>query len=98
VPENTFSGWLNYALSSRLEVGLGARYVDERLATNAQPVKAVPDYWAYDAMAKFEVNSNLTLKLNLTNFTDEYYFDQLHSFHVVPGPGLGALFAINFDY
>jgi catecholate siderophore receptor len=98
VPENTFSSWLNYAFSSRIELGVGARYVDERFAANAQPVKLAPDYWAYDAMAKYDVNDNLTLKLNLTNVTDEYYFDQLHAFHVVPGPGLGAVFAINLDY
>jgi hypothetical protein len=38
------------------------------------------------------------LKLNLTNFTDEYYLDQLHPFHVVPGPGLTAIFAVNVVY
>lgn len=98
VPENTFSTWLNYAASARIELGVGARFVDERFAANAQPVKLAPDYWAFDAMAKYDVNDNLTLKLNVTNITDEYYFDQLHPFHVVPGAGLGAIFAINLDY
>ena len=98
VPEHTFSGWVNVALDTHWEFGVGARYVDERLATNAQPVKRVPDYWAVDAMARFEVNDNLSFKLNVTNLANEYYFDQLHPFHVVPGPGLGALFAVNLDY
>lgn len=98
VPENTFSSWLTYTPITQFELGLGARYMDERLATITQPVKAVPDYWAFDAMAKYQATKNLTLKLNLTNFTDEYYFDQLHPFHVVPGPGLGAVFALNLDY
>ncbi|HWK55530.1 MAG TPA: TonB-dependent siderophore receptor [Hyphomicrobiales bacterium] len=98
VPENSFSGWVNYAFTPQLEMGLGARFVDDRLATNTTPAKAVSDYWAFDAMAKYRVNNNLSLKLNLTNFTDEFYYDQLHSWHVVPGPGLGAVFAINLDY
>jgi catecholate siderophore receptor len=98
VPRNTFSSWVNYAFASKLEIGVGARFVDERLAVNAAPVKWVPDYWAFDAMAKYEMNDNLTFKLNLTNFTDEYYFDQLHPWHVVPGAGFGAVFAVNMDY
>jgi catecholate siderophore receptor len=98
VPEHAYSFWLNYAAGNRLQVAGGARYVDERLATVAQPVKAVPDYWALDAMVKYEATENLSFKLNFTNLTDEYYFDQLHPFHVIPGPGFTSVFAINLDY
>jgi catecholate siderophore receptor len=98
VPKNTYSAWLTWAASDALQVGAGGRYVDERLATITAPLKAVGDYWALDAMASYQINDNLRIKLNLTNFTDEYYFDQLHPFHVVPGPGFGAVFAINLDY
>ncbi|MES2623730.1 MAG: TonB-dependent siderophore receptor [Pseudomonadota bacterium] len=98
VPENTFSAWISYTPLPDLQIGVGGRYVDERLATITQPVKEVPDYFALDAMVSYQATNNVRLKLNLTNFTDEYYFDQLHPFHVVPGPGLGAVFAINLDY
>ncbi len=98
VPENTFSAWVSYTPIPSLQFGMGGRYVDERLATITQPVKEVPDYFALDAMASYQATDNVRLKLNLTNFTDEYYFDQLHPFHVVPGPGFGAVFAINLDY
>ena len=97
-PENTFTAWAAYTISSRFEVGAGARYVDEQLAQNIPPIKFVEEYWAFDAMGKYHVSDTLTLKLNLTNFTDEYYFDQLHPFHVVPGPGLTAIFAVNVVY
>jgi catecholate siderophore receptor len=97
-PESTFSAWAAYTLSSRFEVGAGARYVDDQLAQNVPPIKLVEDYWAFDAMGKYHVSDTLTLKLNLTNFTDEYYLDQLHPFHVVPGPGLTAIFAVNVVY
>ena len=98
VAENNLSLWLSYSPTNKLQFGGGARYVDERLATISLPTKSVPDYWSFDAMAKYRVNENLTLKVNLTNITDEYYFDQIHPWHVVPGPGFTSVFAINLDY
>lgn len=98
VPEHTWSIWMTYDPIDKLQVAGGARYIDGRLAANAQPVKSVPGYWALDAMVKYEVTQNFSLKLNLTNLTDEYYFDQLHPFHVIPGPGFASVFAINLDY
>ena len=95
VAANTFSFWANWLASSRLSMGGGARYVDSRLVSGS---KFADDYWALDAMAKFEYSDTLTLKLNLTNITNEYYFDQLHPWHVVPGPGFAAVFAVNLDY
>lgn len=98
VARHNFSLWLNYTVSPGFEVGMGGRYIGERLARNTSPVLAAPGYWAFDAMGKYMLSPHITLKLNLTNLADKYYFDQLHPFHVVPGPGLGAVFAINLDY
>ena len=98
VPENSFSLWLNLDVNSRWQIAGGTRFIDERLATTPQPVKSVPDYWAMDAMLKYEMTDNLTFKLNLTNIADEFYFDQLHPWHVVPGPGFASVFAVNLDY
>ena len=98
-PEDTFTSWATLSRSrSRFEVGAGARYVSDQLAQNMPPVKAVESYWALDAMGKYRVSEQLTLKLNLTNLTDEYYLDQLHPFHVVPGAGLTAVLAINAQF
>lgn len=97
-PEHTASLWLAWAPGMRWELGGGARYVDERLATIAQPVKAAPDYHAFDLLLKYRYSDNLSLKLNVTNLSDAYYFEQLHPFHVVPGPGRSAVFAVNLDY
>jgi catecholate siderophore receptor len=94
VPENSFNFWVNWAASSKLGLGGGARYVDKRF----WGTRSVPDYWAFDAMAKYRWNDNLSFKLNLTNLTDEDYFDQLHNWHVFPGVGRSVVFAINFDY
>jgi catecholate siderophore receptor len=98
VPEHAYSLWLTWDPVANLQLSGGARYIDARLATITQPVKQVPDYWAFDAMVKYQVSDALSLKLNLTNLTDEYYFDQLHPFHVIPGPGFASVFAVNLDY
>lgn len=95
VAPDTFSIWINWIASVRFDLGAGARYVDERVVGNS---KWVDDYWAFDAMAEYAYSDNLRFKLNLTNLTDEVYFDQLHPWHVIPGQGLTAVFAINFDY
>jgi catecholate siderophore receptor len=94
-PEDTFTSWAAYTISTRFEVGAGARYVSDQLAQNVPPVKSVESYWALDAMGKYHASDTVTLKLNLTNLTDEYYLDQLHPFHVVPGPGFTAVLAVN---
>lgn len=98
VPEHTVSTWLTWTPFPALQLGAGGRYVGERLAVVTAPLKSVGDYWALDAMASYEIDAHWRLKLNLTNLTNEYYFDQLHPFHVVPGPGFGAVFAVNLDY
>jgi catecholate siderophore receptor len=98
VPEHTLSWWLAWTPTARWETGLGSRYVDERLATINQPTKGVPGYHVVDAMLKYRYSDSVTYKLNLTNANDTYYLDQLHPFHVVPGPGRTAVFAVNFDY
>jgi catecholate siderophore receptor len=98
VARHNFAMWLNYAVRPALQLGVGTRYVGERLARNVSPVLAAPGYWAFDAMGKYTVNEHVTLKFNLTNLGDEYFYDQLHPFHVVPGPGFAGVFALNLDY
>jgi catecholate siderophore receptor len=49
-------------------------------------------------MAKYSVGAHLMLQLNVSNLTDKNYFDQLHPFHVVPGPGRTALLSLQMRY
>jgi catecholate siderophore receptor len=97
-PEHSASVWIDYLVTSRIDFGAGARYVDEQLATNAGSGKSIPSYTLIDAMVRFRASDTLTFKVNLTNLSDELYFAQLHPWHVVPGAGFTAMFAINVDY
>lgn len=95
VADNTFSVWADWTPTSQLGFGAGYRYIDSRYAAAG---KEVDSYGVFDAMARYQWDHNLSFKLNLTNVGDEYYIDQIHPWHVVPGPGFGAVFAVNLDY
>ena len=105
VPKNSASLWTTVGLPWRLEVGGGGQYVGRRTASSTAPLdpttgllKALPGYWVANAMAKRTVGSRVELQLNILNLTNEYYFDQLHPGHIVPGPGRAALVGLNFKY
>ena len=97
-PEHSFSIWADYAITSRYDFGLGARYVSETIADNRGDGKRAPGYRVFDAMVRYRISDTVTLKANLTNLTDAYYFEQLHRYHVVPGPGFAATFAIDVAF
>lgn len=94
-PSHNLSLWTTYRFTPRWQVGGGARYLSDRLASNSPPSKEIDGYLTFDAMAGFQLREKVLVKLNVTNVTDEFYIDQLHPWHVVPGPGLTAIFAVN---
>jgi len=97
-PKNAFTFFSEYRLGGGFEVGGGGQYVSSRLAKNTSPILKAPGYWTFDAMAKYDLSAKMSLQLNVNNIFDKYYFDQLHPFHVVPGPGRTALLSLNFTY
>lgn len=91
-PNLTASLWNTYQTSNRLEVGGGFSFVGRRNATNKPDtlvgfVPNAPGYWRFDAMAKYRVDPKLALQLNVFNLTNAFYYDQMYSDHIVPGPG-----------
>ncbi len=97
-PENSFSFWTTYQVLPKLTVGAGANYVDSRFGNVANSIE-VPDYWRYDAMAKYVVNKNLDLQLNVQNLTDKRYFDQVFQTHYAHvAAGRTALLSTNFHF
>jgi catecholate siderophore receptor len=103
-PAHTANLWTTYKLPWwALEVGGGINVVSSRFAattpTTAGGVnffKEVPGYWTLSAMAKLPITEKVSFQLNLTNLTDNKYYDQLHPAHIVPGAGTTALFSLLF--
>jgi catecholate siderophore receptor len=96
--KHSFSLFTEYRLTRRFELGGGGNYVSGRLAQNSAPLKAVPGYWVFDAMAKYDLSQKLSLQLNVNNLFDAYYYDAIHPWHVVPGAGRTALLTLNLSY
>ena len=87
--------WANYRITPPFDAGFGARYVSEQFAQSAINGRMMQSYRTFDAMARYALSDSLALKVNVTNLTDEYYFEQLHMWHIVPAAGRTLTFAVN---
>lgn len=92
-PPHNFTLWSTYDVTDQLIVGGGAFYQDKAFA-NAQNTQYVPDYWRFDAMASYKINSKMTLQLNVYNLTDEFYYAQYYGGHAVPAAGRYATLSL----
>jgi catecholate siderophore receptor len=97
-PKHALTTWSVYQIVPRFEVGGGSRFVSSQYTQNVPPIKTVPAFWSFDAMAKYAFTANIAAQLNVNNLTNRYYYDQLHFFHVVPGEGRTALLTLNVRY
>ncbi len=94
-PEHSINLFATYKMTPTLEIGGGGNYLSERYVTGTLPadpvtgtVRKIPGYMMFNAMAKYAVNKNIDLQLNINNITNKYYFDQLRgSQAAVPGEG-----------
>ncbi|WP_323847148.1 TonB-dependent siderophore receptor [Microbulbifer magnicolonia] len=96
-PEHSFNLWGNYAVSEKLQVGVGAQYVGDRY-NNTANLRQAPDYWVYEASGVYAFSSNISAQLNIQNLTGEEYIDYVGGGHFIPGLGRTALLSVNFSY
>ena len=80
-PKYSGNLWTTYALPFHLTIGGGAQYsesVARSTSTTAVPtgttVVGAPSYWVFNALLAYEVNKNLTVRLNVNNLFDEEYY------------------------
>jgi catecholate siderophore receptor len=90
VPGDSFNLWSTFAITNELTIGGGAQYAGGYYysSTNEAPDQA--SYWLFNAMISYEVNTNLTLRLNIDNVADEQYVERGYSAHFTPGPTRSA--------
>ncbi len=65
-------------------VGGGAQYMDA-VFRNPANTATVPSYWLISALAGYDLNKHLTLRLNLNNLADMQYVDRVGAGHYIPG-------------
>jgi len=97
-PKHALTFWSVYQVMPRFEIGGGGRFVSSQYTQNVPPIKTVPGFWAFDAMARYAITIDIAAQLNVNNLTNRYYYDQLHFFHLVPAEGRTALFSLNVRF
>ncbi|NUF65474.1 TonB-dependent siderophore receptor [Acinetobacter bereziniae] len=98
VPKNSATLWTTYQVLPQLTVGAGALAMD-KVYGDAANTKFVPGYVRYDAMARYNINKNVDLQLNLNNLSDKRYFTKAYASHyATEAEGRNAVLSINFKY
>ena len=98
VAKNSATLWTTYAVLPQVTIGGGATYMD-KVFGNATNTKWVPSYVRYDAMARYNVNKNVDLQLNVNNLSDKRYFTKAYSSHyATEAEGRSAVLSVNFKY
>lgn len=96
-PQQTFSLWTTYDLPWNFQIGGGAQFIDSRFS-NFENTREAPSYVLFDATAAYNVNENISLRLNVYNLADEKYIDRLSGGHFIPGAGRSATLTANFKF
>lgn len=98
VPENSATLWTTYQVMPQLTLGAGAVAMD-KIYGNAANTKFVPGYVRYDAMARYQVNPNVDLQLNINNLSDTRYFSKAYSSHyATEAEGISGVLGLHFKY
>ncbi|MDM1245887.1 TonB-dependent siderophore receptor [Acinetobacter sp. R933-2] len=98
VPKNSATLWTTYKVLPQFTVGAGAFYADQVFG-DAANTKWVAGYVRYDAMARYNVNKNVDLQLNLNNLSDKRYFTKAYASHyATEADGRNAVLSVNFKY
>ncbi len=96
-PHHSASLWTTYRLPYGITVGGGPRFVGSRYSSVSNTRRA-DSYWVWDAMAAYEVNKNMTLRLNVYNLSDSDYIGSVGGGHVIPGQGRSATLTASFKF
>jgi catecholate siderophore receptor len=101
-PKHTFSTFTEYKTPwYGVEVGGGVNLVSSRTASSlpvagTTVIERAPGYTIGQLFAKAPINDRLTAQVNITNISDETYYDGLHPGHIITGAARAALFTLTF--
>lgn len=85
-PKHSGSVWTTYRWNSQWRSGLGLNYRSEQNPEGNRAITAKA-YATAEAMAEYAVSERTTLKLNVSNLTDELYAEELYRGFYKPGAG-----------
>jgi catecholate siderophore receptor len=100
IPRVSGNLWTTYRLPIGLTLGGGAQYVGDvnrRDFTTTAP-RTMPAYWLVSAVAAYELNPHVTLRLNVTNLLDRRYVASYNNNGARFNPGLPRAFTVSADF
>ena len=98
LPEDNFSIWNSFEVSSVFGLGLGLTHQGESFSDNGNST-ILPDYTRIDASAYYQVNPKLRVQLNIENLTDELYFPNSHTANnITVGAPINALLTVTGQF
>ena len=77
-PDVSGSIWSTYRWPLGFTLGGGIRFTDDVFINAANTIRS-PGYHLVDALAEYEVNTHLSLRLNVYNLTDEVYIRNVNN-------------------
>ncbi|TJY56602.1 catecholate siderophore receptor Fiu [Sinimarinibacterium sp. CAU 1509] len=100
-PDDAFTGWSTYRFPFGLTVGAGARYSDGLHRGNDGAVgtpTTTESYTVYDAVVSYAATSNVVLRVNGYNLSDEEYVASINKSGYRYTPGTPRTFLISADF
>lgn len=95
-PRNSLNLWTTYSYR-KLFVGGGPRFVGKRYGNNIN-TRFVDSYWVVDAFASYQFTKNFSLRVNMNNLADKYYFDRIGGGHIIPGAARVITVSTGFSF
>ena len=88
-----------YDIVPSVSVGAICVTMGERLGQNrANAFLVAPGFSVFDLNAKYQITDRLFIRALVNNLFDTVYFEQLHPFHVIPGPRRTALASLQWTF
>jgi catecholate siderophore receptor len=88
-PRHNLALWSTYDVMPKFTVGAGVTYQSAAFV-NTTNTAFVPEFWKFDAMVSYKVDSKSTIQVNVYNITNEFYFAQYYQGQAVPASGRWA--------
>ncbi len=90
--------WTTYDVLPQLTIGGGVSYVGKRYADDVNRL-VLPSHTRYDAMARYQVNKQLSLQFNVNNITNTEVYDASHvGIFANVGPGRSYMLSASYRY
>lgn len=98
IARQSASVWTTYKVLQQVTVGGGVTYMGKRFVDDVNNYY-LPSYWRYDAMVRYDVNSNLSFQLNANNLGNNEVYDASHvGLFANVGPGRSYMLTASYQF